>query len=204
LWISTLATKPSSDVAVPNDYLSISASEGSCGLGATNTGYGGATCSFGAIPAGGSISVQAVVQTDYSMDHRVALFDCDPKPNLYGCNPREIDIENTVVIHPATLIGSEKIRIRGYPADGCVTGAFTAKAKAKDPKVRSVSASIAGPKNEYGIRSGPSSNEQLGKKPGQKFNAKIGGLDPGFYSLTFLALRKGGPSLTRILKFQVC
>jgi hypothetical protein len=206
LWISNIVTKPDEVVPAEIPYVSISTSQGSCQIGVTDLGgtsYSGAICSFpGGIPAGGSISVQAVVKDNYSMDHRVALFDCDPTPNTYGCNPRQVDIERTDVIHPPTLAGSKKIKVTGLP-DGCATGPFKPKAKAKGD-VRSVSASLSGPNNEYGLAEHGSKNKDLGKEAGNKLKAKVGNLKTGYYQITFLAQRKGASALKTFLTFQVC
>ncbi len=206
LWLSTLTTKPDSDAAVANPYVAISASQGSCTVDSLSHGYSGGSCSFGPVAAGASVSVQAVVQANYSMKHLATLHYCDPNSGSNICGPVNASGEWTGVIHPPSLSGSQKIKVSGFPP-GCVTDPFTAKARAKGEGVRSVSATLSGPKNEYG---GPaegasgSGSERIAKKPGRKVKTEIADLEAGLWELTFLALRKGAPNFKRTLTFQVC
>jgi hypothetical protein len=204
LWLGTLTTKPDSDAAVANPYFSISASQGSCSVDPPDSyGYTGGSCYLGNVPAGGSVSIQGVVQANWSMRHLVTLFYCDPYASP-TCGPFFTSGEITGVIHPPSLSGSQKFKVSGFPP-GCVTDAFTARAKAKGEGVRSVSATLSGPKNEYGgPAEGASGTERIAKKPGRKVKAEIADLEAGFWELTFLALRKGAPNFKRTLTFQVC
>ena len=207
VWLSTLTTKAGSDASVPNPYISLTSSQGSCTIDPPNShGYTGGECALGTVSTGASVQVQGVVQANYSMDHRAVLFlGCDPSGGG-SCFPFFTDGERTTVTHPPTLSGSEKIRVTGLPP-GCATSAFTAKAKAKAKGVRSMTATLSGPRNEFGGHvDGDSFSGRIARKAGSRLKAKVPAetLDDGFYKLTFLALRKGVPNLKTAATFQVC
>jgi hypothetical protein len=112
----------------------------------------------------------------------------------------------TSVIHAPALSGSKKISVKGLPSS-CASADFKAKAKAKAQGVKSVTASLSGPRDEYGVPAdGFKGAKKLAKKKGKKVKAKVkaGSLKNGFYELSFLAARKGSPDLKRTVTVQVC
>ncbi|MGH2986101.1 MAG: hypothetical protein ACRDLO_05370 [Solirubrobacterales bacterium] len=205
LWLGTLVTKIDSDASVPNPYLSIESTQGSCAIDPPSSfGYAGASCALGPVAGGASVGVRGVVQANFSMRHLATVFNCDP--SFGSCFPFFSSGEPTTVIHAPTLSGSEKIRVRGLPAS-CATTDFKAKAKAKAPGVRSMTATLSGPRNEFGSPlEGSGFSDRIAKKQGRrvKANVRAARLRDGFWELTFLALRKGAPNLKRTATFQAC
>jgi hypothetical protein len=205
LWLGTLVTKIDSDASVANPYLSIEATQGSCAVDPPDSyGYTGASCALGPVAGGASVQVRGAVQANFSMRHLATVFNCDPSVGF--CPPFFTSGEPTTVTHAPSLSGSNKIRVRGLP-EGCATADFKAKAKAKAPGVRSVTATLSGPRNEFGSPlEGSGFSDRIAKKQGRRVTANVPAarLRDGFWDLTFLALRKGAPNLKRTATFQAC
>jgi hypothetical protein len=202
--LDVVATKPTDASPVENPYLSLTASQGSCALGAGS--FTGGRCSLGTLGAGAGATVTAVVEANFSMRNVATLAACDSTGEF--CFPVDggTSSEETTVTHPPSLAGSKKIKIKGLPA-ACASSTFKAKAKVKAPSVRSVTASISGPRDEFDdALDGFEPPQRLGKKKGRKLKAKVkaGTLPDGYYELTFLAQRKGKPNLKRTATFGVC
>ena len=200
----TVQTMKSTDESpVENPYLSLTSTQGSCALN-TGGGFTGGQCAIGALAGGASVQVVGTVQADFSMQHVASLASCDATGEF--CFPQTSSSETTTVTHAPTFSGSKKIKVTGLPAQ-CASSTFKAKAKAGASGVKSVAASISGPRDEFGIpASGFKPPKQLAKQKGKKVKAKVQGatLPDGYYELAFLALRKGSPNLKRTVTFQVC
>jgi hypothetical protein len=198
-------TKSNDDSPVENQYVSLTSSVGSCSVDQPQNGFSrGGRCALGSLANGASVQVQGVVVANFSMNHIASLATCDATGEF--CFPQTSSELITTVTHPPTLSGSKKITVKGLPS-GCATADFKAKAKAKGKGVKSVSASLSGPRDEYGAPlDGFKSAKRLAKKQGRKVKPKVkaGGFQRGFYELDFIASRKGSPNLKRTATFQVC
>jgi hypothetical protein len=202
--LDVIATKPNDASPVDNPYVSLTASQGSCALGAGS--FSGGRCALGSLAAGAAATVTGVVEANFSMRNVATLAACDATGEF--CFPIDggTSSEETTVNHPPSLTGSKKISIKGLPA-ACASSTFKAKAKVKAPSVRSVTASISGPRDEFeDALDGFAPPKRVAKKKGRKVKAKVkaGTLRDGFYELTFLAQRKGKPNLKRTATFGVC
>jgi Domain of unknown function DUF11 len=200
--LQVTATKTNDESPVDNPYLSLTPTQGSCTLDAGS--FSGGRCALGTLAVGASSQVTGVVQANFSMANVATVFLCDPSGQF--CFDNGTSTEKTTVVHGPSQSGSNKVKIRGMPAD-CASGTFKARAKAKPRKVRSVLATISGPRDEYGVPlNGYKGPRKLAKKKGRRVKAKVkaGNLRDGFYELIFHAQRKGKPTLKRTATFQVC
>ena len=200
--LTALTTKPGDLSPVPNPYQSLTTTVGTCTLDPPQSGASrGGRCLLGDLANGASVQVTGVVRADFSMDHIATLFACVDE----FCFERATDTETTTVTHPTPQFsGSQKIKLKGFPST-CATATFKVKAKAKASKVKSLTASLSGPRDDLGKPLGDfDPPKKISKKKGKKVKPKVkaGELAAGFYELDFLAQRKGAPSLKRTATFE--
>ena len=104
--LDVVATKPNDASPVDNPYLSLTASQGSCALGAGS--FSGGRCSLGTLAAGAGATVTGVVEANFSMRNVAALAVCDATGEF--CFPIDggTSSEETTVTHPPSLTRLEE------------------------------------------------------------------------------------------------
>jgi hypothetical protein len=127
---------PHTDLSEPvnNPYRSVTSSRGTCAI---KNESNATECHLGAVPAGSSTTIKAVVEMNESMDQYANV--------VSNLGSYVTDIESTTVSVPPVLDGSKKIRLKGLP-EGCAAGNFTLKAKSKGKHPKKISASLEGKK----------------------------------------------------------
>jgi hypothetical protein len=199
LWLGTLLTRYHSDAAVDDPYLSIQPSQGSCTI-AQAQGYASADCDLGILAPETTVTVVDTVRANFSLEHLASTSDCDP--NLCATGP--LSAEATFVIHPPEVSGSPKLHFSGVPTP-CADRDFALKVKASGRGVRRMTASLSGPRDEFGHIVGDL-DFVTPKSRSNKLIVKLaaGHFDPGYYRLTALALRGPKPKLKGSTTFLVC
>jgi hypothetical protein len=178
-----------SNKAVNNPYRSARSTKGTCEI--TNTdaadpgsyGYKWVDCTIGVLAPGATATITAVVEMNESMDHDVGV--------LEGAEYTPLPRERTTVSTPATVRGSTKIKLKGLP-QGCATGDFTLKAKAKPNDVKKMVAALEGKKLE------------VVKDDKLKATVPATELEYGFHDLKLSAKRESGAKLKTAVTFQRC
>jgi hypothetical protein len=202
LWLGTLLTRYHSDAAVDDPYLSIQSSQGSCAIAPLDAyGYASANCDLGTLAPGATVTVVDSVRADFSLEHLASTGDCDP--NLCG-STGPLSSEATFVIHPPAVSGSRKLHFSGVPTP-CADRDFVLRVKASGHGVRRMTASLSGPRDEFGHIVGDldfNTPTSRGSKLKVRLDAEH--FDPGYYRLTALALRGGKPKLKGSTTFLVC
>ena len=200
LWLGTLLTRYHSDAAVDDPYLSIQPSQGSCAI-AQDQGYAAADCDLGVLAPATTVTVVDSVRANFSLEHLASTSDCDP--SLCGTTGALSD-ETTFVLHPPEVSGSPKLRFSGVPTP-CADRDFALKVKASGRGVRKMTASLSGPRDEFGHIVGDL-DFLTPKSRSNKLTVKLaaGHFDPGYYRLTALALRGPKPKLKGSTTFLVC
>ena len=204
LWLGVLLTKAGSDGPVENEFAAVTTTAGSCSVDPVDRfGYRSLTCNLGILAAGQTVTVRDSVRVDFSQEHGAATFDCNPEFN--ACFPGPSSVVRTLTIRPPELTGSNKLTYIGLP-EGCASADFALKAKARGAGVRNVSATLSGPRNEYGVFDAEELFSRKAKRDGRKLklNVPASSMEPGYYKFTLLALRGGAPKLKGIATFQVC
>ena len=141
------------------------------------------------------------MRADFSLEHLASTSDCDP--NLCGTTGPLSD-ETTFVLHPPEVSGSPKLHFSGAPTP-CADRDFALKVKASGRGVRKMTASLSGPRDEFGHIVGDL-DFITPKSRSNKLTVKLaaGHFDPGYYRLTALALRGPKPKLKGSTTFLVC
>jgi hypothetical protein len=202
LGLGTLLTRYHSDASVDDPYLSIQPSQGSCAIAPLDSyGYASAECDLGTIAPGATVTVVDSVKANFSLDHLASTGDCD----MFGCGSGgPISAESTFVVHPPEVTGSPKLEFSGVPTP-CADRDFVVKVKARGHGVRRMTASLSGPRDEFGHIAGDLDFNPP-KSHGAKLKVKLDAehFDPGYYRLTALALRGPKPKLKGSTTFLVC
>lgn len=202
--IDTLVTRAlgEKDTTVPNEYVSMTASQGECAIDPPrpNYNYTGGACDLGTVNAGESAQVVAVVRANESMNHYVNRV-----------------VEPTWVLYPPRLSGSPKLKLSGLP-DRCADDDFTVNVKAPRGTSRIV-AGLKGPRGEWPGSSFWEEQEPgtwaetevdrrtLDKAEGNVLKVKVPASkfkDLSHWDLSFKATSKGAPNLKREVTFQAC
>jgi hypothetical protein len=180
---------------VPNPYLDFSASTGSCERAQWDTKFGTyyfLNCVLPLAP-NQSAQVHSTVQINESMDHNSFVS---------GGGSAEV---TTLVNAPPVKSGSKKIKVKGLP-DGCASGDFKLKAKARGAK--KIVATLRGPLNADGKPEdgGFSDTRKLETAKGAKLKAPIdvGKLESAYYEIKLAAKYDGKPKQKASVLFQSC
>jgi hypothetical protein len=200
LGLDLFSVAPGKDSAVPNPYLSVSATQGACVIEPAGD-YQQVLCSLGSLAPGASLQVTAVAEANVSMDHVAGLLACDFGPDscvaFSDQDPSDDDArERTTVIVPPKLEGSRKVKLNGLP-DGCVRGDVVVKVRVKSSAVKGIKAKLLG--KDVRERLGRSNRKRL------RFTVPGSELEQAFlYDLNVNVIRKGKPGLKRTVELQAC
>jgi hypothetical protein len=199
VFVSMLSTSGHGQPA-DNPYRSIKSSQGTCEI--TSAEYQSALCSLGAVPAGVSVHVVAVIAVNQSMNHlayvRSAGYQEYPDDNR-GNN------DSAAIVHadkPPIVSGSKKLILKGLPA-GCFSQDFSLLIVAKVPNVKKV-IFFALPLDELGngngFRRAAKSSRLRVTVPVSKWVPDLGVQ----YDFKVKARRRGGPLLKTTVSFERC
>ncbi|HEY1356540.1 MAG TPA: hypothetical protein VGF09_09495, partial [Solirubrobacterales bacterium] len=128
-----------------NPYTVVSTSQGTCkdnSAMAYGYQYYDFVCELGELAPGASVTLNATVTVNESMNHFFTLL-----PNAYEGGYMDDDNSNNVATDritanaPPAISGSKAIKLHGLPP-GCVPGDFTLHASTKAPGVKKMSASM--------------------------------------------------------------
>ncbi|HEX6115600.1 MAG TPA: hypothetical protein VFY99_00775 [Solirubrobacterales bacterium] len=198
--VGLLALRAGGEKAVSNRYQSVTATQGGCTIDEVRPPYNytGADCQLGNVPAGGTAQITAVVQVNESMDQLTSILGAP------GGGPITSDTARVRAIYPPRVEGSSKIKVRGLPG-GCADGDLDLVAKAKGAK--KVTASLSGPKDEWGnYLDGSSFSRKIAaeKDDRLKVEVPIGKERAGFYLLRFAARYENKPKQKTEITLQRC
>jgi Domain of unknown function DUF11 len=199
LGLDLFSVAPGKDSAVPNPYLSVSATQGACVIEPAGD-YQQVLCSLGSLAPGASVQVTAVAEANVSMDHVAGLLARDFGPDscvaFRDQDPSDDARERTTVIVPPELEGSRKVKLKGLP-DGCVRGDVVVKVKVKSSAVKGIKAKLLG--KDVRERLGRSNRKRL------RFTVPGSELEQAFlYDLNVNVIRRGKPGLKRTVELQAC
>lgn len=190
-----------------NPYQSVSATQGSCkdeSGSAFGSTYHSIVCELGALAAGASARITAVVQVNESMNHIAALI-----PNPYEGGFSDADNSNNESVvrisasKPPIVTGSKRITLSGLPA-GCVSKDFTLGAVARAKGVKKMAASMFLGQNAEGEglewrRSKPGSRLTI-TVPASRLAPELGAV----YKLKLKAKRGRLGPLKKTVLLEVC
>ncbi len=196
-----LLLRSKSDASVPNPFLTVTSSYGSCSIDPVDSyGYHSAICNLGArqnIPQ--TVTVVATIEANESFDNYAGFLETGEPIGI-------VSNALTQVIYPPAISGSGKIRLKGVP-QGCATDDFKVKARARAGDIGRFTAILAGPRDEWGARLDDGFSKKIAHSEGSshlKAKVRASKLDAGFYDLGFAAIGKGHPTLKSKVNFQVC
>jgi hypothetical protein len=198
--VGLLALRAGSQKAVPNDYLSITTTQGSCTTDPVEPpfNYRSVSCQLGDVPAGGSVQIVTTVRINESMDQLSSILAGATSGIFHS------DSARVRAIYPPRVSGSNKIKLKGLP-DGCVDRDFKLTASSKGAK--KITASLAGPYDEWHDRlQGSGFSGKIGAEKGSKLKLDVP-LErerAGFYDLKLAAKFENKPKQKTEVNIQRC